>query len=116
MVESASNGGSDQQAKAPNIAYLDALFLGFGHPGTAPMLQIDAPIDWKRRELTLPERFCVPLAGPDGEPIGEIEFRFLTTAGRAGRFAAIAIHPAHAEAPPSIPRLQALSPLPRGGI
>ena len=90
-------------------------FFGLIHPDAAPALQLDGLIDWNAGETRLPKHFLVPLAGPDGQPIGSVEFRYLTTANHQGRYAAIALHPVHAEPPPELPRLPLLSPLPPAG-
>ncbi len=93
---------------------LDALFLGLNHPGAAAVLQASARIDWKSGALPMPKCFLVPLASPEGKPIGFVEFRFLATTGDQARFAATAVHSVRDAKRLSLPRLPALSPLPRG--
>lgn len=93
----------------------DALFLGLNHPAGAPVLQADMRCDLGNGRLPLPERFLVPLASPEGAPIGFVEFRFFSTSGSQSRFAAIALHSVRDAGRLSLPRLPALSPLPQGG-
>lgn len=97
--------------------FADGLFLGYIHYDTAPALQLDARINWQERQAELPKRFLAPLSGPDGKPVGFIEFAFHTTARRLGRWVAVALHP---ETPQSasaneffsdLPVVQLLSPI-----
>lgn len=97
--------------------YADGLFLGYIHPNTAPGLLLDARINWSEGATELPKRFLAPLSGPDGEPVGFIEFAYHTTPGRLGRWAAVALHPETAQSASSneffsdLPVLHVLSPI-----
>lgn len=93
-----------------------AVFFGLIHPKAAPSLQLDGCVNWAKKQLDLPERFLVPLAGLDGEPIGYIEFKLLTILRQQARYAAMQLHQAHSEDLPSIPRLPLLSPLPPAAL
>lgn len=98
-------------------AFADGLFFGYAHYDTAPALQLDARINWKEREADLPKRFLAPLSGPDGKPVGFIEFAFHTTARQLGRWVAVALHPETPERAstneffPDLPVVHVLSPI-----